>query len=402
MLYKARGHSLDRIDSACIWSAWIWQAERPGGFFIMEGSVKAQHPGFRNRYVSITMGTALAVVLVFAVVSACTNVTQAKGKTNIVVKDNPPKPGVVARIGGEDITEEQLIGDDKMEFFELEKRRYELKMERIQQIAQDRLVAKEAQKAGMSPNDFIEKKVVKGDENVSDKEVKKFIEERHIPESQAAQYKDRIIGFLKGQKRQEAIQAYLGKLTKDSPVEVYFKRPKIEVQVDPGNGPSFGGKDAKVQVVEFSDFQCPYCSRAAETVSQIKKKYGNKIRLTFRHFPLQMHPNARPASEASMCVNEQGADKFWKFHDLAFKSQDKLDAAGLEGFAKQAGADVAKFNDCVKAKKYADFVQKDFEYGDKVGVRSTPTFFINGQLVAGALPIESFSEIIDEELEAKK
>ena len=133
---------------------------------------------------------------------------------------------------------------------------------------------------------------------------------------------------------------------------------------------------------------------------EIKKKYGNKVRIAFKHFPLPMHKEALPASEASMCVNEQGVDKFWKFHDLAFKNQDKLDEASLEKYAKESGADMKKYGECFKAKKYSEFVRKDMEYGETIGVKSTPTFFINGQLVAGALPIESFSEIIDEELEA--
>lgn len=183
---------------------------------------------------------------------------------------------------------------------------------------------------------------------------------------------------------------------------IYFSKPKMSVVVEVGSSPAHGPKDAKVTVVEFSDFQCPFCSRAADVVTEIKKKYGNRVRVAFKHFPLPMHKDAKPASEASMCVNEQSADKFWKFHDKAFKAQDKLDAASLEAYAKDSGADMAKFKECMNSKKYSDFVQKDMEYGERIGVRSTPTFFINGQLVSGAVPIETFSEIIDDELAAKK
>ena len=98
----------------------------------------------------------------------------------------------------------------------------------------------------------------------------------------------------------------------------------------------------------------------------------------------------------------KGADKFWKFHDLAFKNQEKLEKSSLEKYAKDSGADVKKFNECMDTKKFADYVQKDMEYGEKIGVKSTPTFFVNGQMLSGALPIESFSEVIDEELKTKK
>jgi protein-disulfide isomerase len=115
-----------------------------------------------------------------------------------------------------------------------------------------------------------------------------------------------------------------------------------------------------------------------------------------------MHREARPAAEAAMCVNEQSSDKFWKFHDIAFKNQNALDAPSLEKYAKESGANVEQFKACVEAKKYASAVQSDMDYGDKLGVRSTPTFFVNGQLVSGALPIDSFSEIIDDELKTGK
>ena len=343
----------------------------------------------------------MTAVLGFAVVTACTD-KQAKAKPNIVHKE-ASKPGVVAKIGGEDITEEALIGDDKLDFFDLKKREYELKMDRLNKLMVDKLVGSEAKKAGMSLDEYLSKKVTKGDLKITDKDYKKFVADKRIPESQInPQIKERIMSYLETQKKQELVQDYVAKLTKDTPVEVYFNKPKMQVAVDAGNGPLWGKADAPVTVVEFSDFQCPFCSRGAESVNELKKKYNGKIKLTFRHFPLPMHKEARPAAEASMCVNEQGVDKFWKFHDLAFKNQDKLDAASLDKYAKEAGADPAKFTECVKANKFKDAVQKDMDYGEKIGVKSTPTFFVNGQLISGAVPIEQFSEIVDEELASRK
>jgi protein-disulfide isomerase len=290
-----------------------------------------------------------------------------------------------------------------MEFFELEKRRYELMMDKVNKVAQDRLIGAEAKKANMSTDEFISKKVVGGEVKISDKDIEKFIKEKRIPEQQVnAQIKDRIKEYLTQTKRQDAVTAYMAKLTKSNPVELYFKKPKVNVVVENGEGtPTWGPDTAKVKIVEFSDFQCPFCSKAADTVNELKKKYGKKIQIAFRHYPLPNHPEARPTSEASMCVNEQSTDKFWKFHDEAFKNQSKLQMADLEEYAKKVGANMDKFKECMNSKKYAQKVQADMEYGEKVGVRSTPSFFINGQIVAGALPVEAFSEIIDEELEAK-
>jgi len=269
----------------------------------------------------------------------------------------------------------------------------------VNRLITEKLIGAEAKKANLPLEDYITKNVLKGEMKISDADIKKFVAEKKIPEAQVTdQIKDRIRAFMMNEKRQNTVQAYVAKLTKSNPVEVYFEKPKLDVKVEAGNSPVLGKKDAKVQIIEFSDFQCPFCSRAADIVHQVAKKYGNKVAISFKQFPLPMHKDAKPAAEASLCVNDQGTDKFWKYHDLLFKSQDKLDTASLEAMAKQAGADVAKFKACVEGKKFAQAVQDDMGYGEKVGVRSTPTFFVNGQIVNGAVPIEQFSEIIDEEL----
>jgi protein-disulfide isomerase len=347
-----------------------------------------------------TLGVLSAAVLAAVAMVACTE--NAKAKINMVFKD-APKAGVVAKINGEEITEEQLIGDAQLELVQIKKQEYDLKMGQLNKLVTDRVLGAEAKKNGMAnAEEYIGKKLLKGEIKISDADYKKFVKEKNIPEQNLNdQVKERIFAYMKEQKREETIQAAVSKLTKGTPVEVYFKKPKSNIQVEVGDAPTAGGDNAKVNVIVFSDFQCPFCGRAAKTVSDIKKKYGNKIKIAFKQFPLPMHKDAEPASQASLCVNEQGKDKFWKFHDIAFAAQDKLDAENLAKHAKAAGADEKKFKECFDSKKYAEAVKKDMAYGEKLGVRSTPTFFVNGQLLSGALPIEQFSEVIDEELDAK-
>jgi protein-disulfide isomerase len=343
-----------------------------------------------------------AAVVSSVVFLACTS-ESARAKPNFVTKD-APKPGVLAKIGGQDISEEELIGEDKMDFFELDKRKHELRMDRLNKLIVDRLVGEEAKKANLPLDEYITKKVVKGEIKISESEYKKFVEEKKIPKEQInPQIKERINTYLQTQKRQDLINSYVAKMTKSNPVEVYFKKPRLEVKVDVGTSPTWGKDNAPVTIIEYSDFQCPFCSRGADVVDALKKKYGtSKIRVAFKHFPLPMHKDAPAASEMSECVREQGIDKFWKFHDVAFKNQDKLEEANLIAYAKQAGADVKKAEECLKSGKHKETVKAIMAEGEKVGVRSTPTFFVNGQMVAGALPVESFSEMIDEELAAKK
>jgi protein-disulfide isomerase len=339
-----------------------------------------------------------ACMLSVAVMFACTS-ENAKAKINMVFKD-APKPGIVAKIGNDEITEDQLIGDAQLELMQLKKQEYDLKMSQLNKLVQERVLGAEAKKEGLaSAEEYINKKILKGEIKINDAEFKKFVKEKNIPESNINdQVKERIFSYMKEQKRDELVTAHVAKLTKGNPVEVYFKKPKSNIQVDVGDSPFEGGENAKVTIVEFSDFQCPFCSRGAKSVSDVKKKYGNKVKIVFKNFPLPMHKDAEPASQAAMCVNEQSKDKFWKFHDLLFANQDKLDSESLAKHAKAVGADEKKFKECFDAKKYADYVRKDMAYGEKLGVRSTPTFFVNGQLLSGALPIEAFSEVIDDEL----
>lgn len=339
--------------------------------------------------------SALALVVVFA----CTGESKAKEKPHFVSKEGQGPAGAAASIDGKAVSDEELMGDEKMEFADVLKKLYDLRMERVGRVLLERVYGDEAKKAGQGLDEYIDTKVLKGDAAISDKDYEKFVKEKKIPKEQLnPQLKERILAYMKAQKKQEQLQNLIVKLSKDHKVETYFAKPDIKVNIDLGNSPVFGNKDAKVKIVEFSDFQCPFCSRAATTVNEIKKMYGKKIGLAFKQYPLPMHSQARPASEASLCVNEQSTDKFWKFHDKLFGNQEKLDAESLKKYAKEVGADVEKFNKCVEEKRYAKAVQDDMDYGNKLGVRSTPTFFINGKIVSGAQPIEAFKEIIDEEM----
>jgi protein-disulfide isomerase len=164
--------------------------------------------------------------------------------------------------------------------------------------------------------------------------------------------------------------------------------------------PWVGNKDADVIIVEFSDFQCPFCARALPTVNQIKETYGDDILFVYRDFPLRsIHPQAQKAAEASQCAFEQ--DKFWEYHDLLFEKQSSWSGVGVPIFKEYAvdlGLDTDTFNDCLDSNKYADEVEADLQEGSHFGVTGTPAFFINGQKISGAQPFTIFKQIIDVEL----
>jgi protein-disulfide isomerase len=160
-----------------------------------------------------------------------------------------------------------------------------------------------------------------------------------------------------------------------------------------GNAPSFGPKDAKVTLVEFSDFQCPYCSRAANAVTELKKKYGEQVHFVFRQFPLSFHQNAHVAAQASLAAHAQG--KFWEFHDKMFANQGKLDRESLEGYAKEAKLDLAAFKKALDDKTFAPIVDAEMKLGEEVAVDGTPTMFLNGARVSNPTDVAEISKEID-------
>lgn len=177
------------------------------------------------------------------------------------------------------------------------------------------------------------------------------------------------------------------------------ERIKAAIPVDLNNAPTVGAENALITIVEFSDFQCPFCSRVVPTVKQLLKEYEGKIRIAFRQHPLPFHKNAMPAAKASLAAQAQG--KFWQMHDALFEAQKDLSEANILNIAKKIGLNMAKFKSDWKSSKFDAQIQKDMDFAKKSGATGTPAFFINGVALKGARPIDSFKEIIDKLLESK-
>lgn len=207
-------------------------------------------------------------------------------------------------------------------------------------------------------------------------------------------------------------EGFMAKVEKG--IEVYIEKQRNEQEVanQPGVGAPVdvsidddavkGDKKAPVTIVEFSDFECPFCARFYEgAYSEIVSEYidKGKVKLVFRDFPLDFHKNARPAALAAECVKEQGGDKmYYKYHDTIYGNQAQLSVESLKKWAVDLGLDASQFNECLDSEKYASEIDKDFADGQAYGVSGTPAFFINGRRISGAHPFSVFKTIIDEEL----
>lgn len=228
-------------------------------------------------------------------------------------------------------------------------------------------------------------------------EVQKNSKEKELADKTFEEMKDRALVFATQHKALKAFNAWKQEMQAQKKAEMLLAAPpRINVAAE---GPSKGPKDAKVTIVEFSDFQCPYCSKGRAVMEQVVQKYGNKVRLVFRDYPLPSHKKAQKAAEAGQCAHVQG--KFWPMHDWMFDHQGNLDVDSLKQAARTLGLDSGTFDKCLDSGAMAGVVTASLQAGEEAGVKGTPAFFVNGLFISGAQPLDVFVEKIDAEL-AKK
>lgn len=305
---------------------------------------------------------------------------------------------VLAEVLGKKITESELQKEIAIDLYEMQRNIYTLKQRKLDQMIGNVLLEQEAARKKTTPEKLLEKEVQNKLKKVKDKDINKFYEQQKDQlKGTKEQYAERIRSFLQNQNYNEATQNYMNTLKKRAGVKIYLskpERPRIQLSLAPA--PLLGKPNAKVQIVEFSDFECPFCGGLSKTVGKIVKKYGSNVNLTFKAFPLSRHANAPLAHQASLCADDQG--KFWPYHDKLFDNQQALDRPNLEKYADQLRLDMIKFKQCLDSAEKSAKVQKELKEGEEAGVRSTPTLFVNGKILVGNLPQEAIEEVINEEL----
>jgi protein-disulfide isomerase len=337
---------------------------------------------------------------------ACTSPSSTQAKSGAATPPAADPNAPVAKIGAEAITSRELDefakGDLKKLDQQYQEQLYQLRRQALDAMILKRLVEAKAKAAGKTPEAYVQAEIVDKMPPPSDAEIQQIYDAakaqgRDLPP--ISQVRETIIRFIQQQKAQAAAQAYYDRLKSEAKVEVLlapYRPPRQQVEA---KGPSRGPASAPVTIVEFSDFECPYCSRAEETVSEVMRVYGDKIRLVYRDLPLPMHPNAPKAAEAAHCAGDQG--KYWEMHAKLFANQRALDPAALKGYARDLKLDQAKFDKCLDSGATASIVEEGRKAGTEAGINGTPAFFVNGILISGAQPFDAFKEVIDAELAGK-
>lgn len=312
------------------------------------------------------------------------------------------KGNVVAEINGEVITEQDIAALIKSRISRIENQLYDIKRDAIDQIVEDKLLNEEAKKRNISVQDLLKKEVQEKVGEISPKEIEKFYNDNkaRVGNKTLEELKNPIEAQLKASKSNTYRSNFLNRLIASANVDVYIKRPSVEVPV--GSSPSRGGPaTAPVTIVEFTDFQCPFCTRARPTINQVLDLYKNDVHYVMRNFPLEFHSFAKKAGAAALCANDQ--NKYWDYSAKLWENQTALDVTNLKKYAADLKLDSKQFDECVDSDKYLKQVNQDQQDGAKVGVSGTPSFFVNGKMLTGAQPLDAFKKLIDEELrDAKK
>lgn len=310
-------------------------------------------------------------------------------------------PEVLATIGDEQVTmaDVRQQAGERLEQLETQYRRSrsQLVENSLDAILQERVLNAEAVKQGKTMDELVLAEAG-GSFEPNEVQVAAWYQDNQdrVRGRTLEQLRPQIGGLLRAENRNAALARLESRLNQDRDVTVHFQPWRMTF--DNAGAPSAGKSGAAVTVVEFSDFQCPFCSRFVPTLQRIKADYGDRVEVVYRQFPLtSIHPNAFKAAEASLCANEQG--KFWEAHDMMFAQQDRLTVSELKQLPTRLGIRQAEFDACLDSGKYVEQVQNDLAEGNRAGITGTPAVFVNGvELPGGAVSYEEAAKAIEREL----
>jgi predicted DsbA family dithiol-disulfide isomerase/Skp family chaperone for outer membrane proteins len=318
----------------------------------------------------------------------------------------------LATVNGQNITEADVnkLAATDLENLEMKRLQAEATYNRdksdvlersLNQLVEDKLLAAEAAKRKVTPEELLQSEVNSKATPPAPEQIKQFFDDNRAripPQVTYEQAEPQLREYLIGQRIQELREEFFTKLKKDYAVTSFFEPVRFDITT--AGFPARGPANASVTIVEFSDFQCPFCGNLYPVMKEIETKYKDTVRIVYRQFPLNsIHPFAQKAAEASLCAKDQ--NKFWEYHDSLFENQQALDVDALKTRAVNLQLDTTAFNQCLDSGRQADAIRKDIVEGNKVGVTGTPALYINGKPYREDTSFEALSKVIDAELQRK-
>lgn len=303
---------------------------------------------------------------------------------------------VVASVNGVDISAVELEASAKGQLQKIQAQIYQVKKRILDGLIEGKLLEEAAKEKGVSVEAYVAENVDAKVSPPTDEEIQAFYDsQKGRIQAPLEQIKGKISEHLMQTQKDAKRGEMLALLKKSADVKIMLEPPRTEVSLD-GVAYTSGDKEAKIVLIEFSDYECPYSKRAQPTVQEVLEKYKGEILYAFFDYPLPFHKNAMKAHEAVRCAGEQG--KYAEYSAKVFDNQQNLGVEGLKRYAKDLAMDTDAFDSCLDTGKTAESVKQSLQKGNSVGVSGTPAFFLNGIMISGAQPFESFQEIVDSEL----
>lgn len=272
---------------------------------------------------------------------------------------------------------------------------YKIKKRQLDVLIEEKLIETAAAAKGMTKEEYINAEVTSNVTEPSDNEIKAMYEARKDSYKEPLdKAKVQIANYLKQNRENRLYRNMITKLRGEADVKILLQPPRVEIDLE--NLSVFGEDDAPVTIVEFSDYECPFCKRVRPTIWKLTEDYKDRVRYVFVDFPLSFHKKAQKAHEAARCAEDQG--KYYEYNRKLFDNQKNIGLKDLKKYAKELGLDTKKFDNCLDGGEKAAMVKENIQKGANAGVSGTPAFFINGIMLSGARPHSAFVEIIEEEL----
>jgi len=301
--------------------------------------------------------------------------------------------GSLAVVNGKPITTQDLELQEVSRLLQAQYQYYQAERKALDDLIVQRLLEEEAQRQGISTDELLKREVESKVKDPSEDQLQVYYEGLDGKEAYD-QVRDKILEHIRDLRRSKLRTAYIESLRLKGNIVVLLAPPIADVESENAVAAQ-GPPDAPVQVVEFADYQCPYCQRVNPDLNKLIDAYAGKVSVVYRDFPLPMHPHAEKAAEAARCAGQQG--KFWEYHNLLFHDK-KLDTPDLKEEATALRLDAAKFDKCLDSAEEAARVKKDQEEGMRLGLSGTPSFFINGHFISGAVDYNTLRQMVDQQL----
>jgi protein-disulfide isomerase len=303
---------------------------------------------------------------------------------------------VLARIGEKEITQKQVDDSVAVQIYPLQQQLYAVRKAALENLLSRTILESEASARGV-PVEELRKQLTQGEIKVTSAQIEEAYKQNasFFASMSPDEARERLRLDLENQARMKNYRAGLEALRKKWSVTVDISPPVFVSELDDGISPVKGSANPRVTIVEFSDFECPFCNQVQSTLKQIIDSYGKDVRLVFKHLPLEGHRNSLPAARAAYCATEQ--NRFWQFHDALFARRD-LSPQALEQIASDLGLGLPQFRACFNSEQSRTAIVKDLEAARLFRIDSTPSFIVNGKLIKGAVSFADFQRIIEQEL----